>query len=105
MCVQPPALQPRVYSVGMSAGLFVCMWRCHVALQSHSLFVLHYCVLLQAISFSVMPPELRIVFVACVSFVWLVILSFISHQNMELQAQPLSPDRPARCPPSPEQVQ
>jgi len=34
-----------------------------------------------ALSFSVVPQELRISFVACVSFVWLVYLSYASHRE------------------------
>eukprot|EP00442_Polarella_glacialis_P028583 CAMPEP_0115083744 /NCGR_PEP_ID=MMETSP0227-20121206/20776_1 /TAXON_ID=89957 /ORGANISM="Polarella glacialis, Strain CCMP 1383" /LENGTH=223 /DNA_ID=CAMNT_0002472277 /DNA_START=42 /DNA_END=713 /DNA_ORIENTATION=+ len=36
------------------------------------------------VNFTMTPPELRIGFVACVSFVWLIILSVMSHRNMEL---------------------
>ena len=35
------------------------------------------------ISFTAMPPELRISFVACVSFVWLVYLSWASHREIK----------------------
>jgi len=34
-------------------------------------------------NFSITPPELRIGLVACVSFVWLIILSYVSHQAYE----------------------
>eukprot|EP00501_MAST-03F_sp_TOSAG23-6_P001826 GSMAST32.ASY1.ANO1.1904.1 assembled CDS len=34
-------------------------------------------------NFTVTPPELRIAVVACVSFVWLVIVSTISHQQQD----------------------
>lgn len=35
------------------------------------------------VSFTVMPQELRISFVACVSFAWLIYLSFKSHRVLE----------------------
>ena len=38
------------------------------------------------LSFTVIPQELRISFVACVSFVWLVYLSNASHQHHEHDA-------------------
>jgi len=34
-------------------------------------------------NFSITPPELRIGLVSCVSFVWLIILSYVSHQAYE----------------------
>eukprot|EP00439_Symbiodinium_sp_Y106_P074806 s169_g14.t1 len=34
-------------------------------------------------NFTVTPPELRIGLIACVSFVWLVVLSYLSHYNVE----------------------
>ncbi|CAL1163525.1 unnamed protein product [Cladocopium goreaui] len=34
-------------------------------------------------NFTVTPPELRISLIACVSFVWLVVLSYISHDAVE----------------------
>ena len=37
------------------------------------------------ISFTVMPKELRISFVACVSFVWLVYLSYASHKESDIE--------------------
>ena len=37
------------------------------------------------ISFTVMPKELRISFVACVSFVWLIYLSYASHKESDIE--------------------
>lgn len=36
-------------------------------------------------NFTVTPPELRIAAIACVSFLWLTILSNVSHQDMETE--------------------
>lgn len=40
--------------------------------------------LVHLVSFTVIPQELRISFVACVSFVWLVYLSWASHRPLDL---------------------
>ena len=35
------------------------------------------------VSFTLLPPELRIAFVASASFLWLIYLSFASHKTIE----------------------
>ena len=39
-------------------------------------------------NFTVTPPELRIAAIACVSFLWLTILSNVSHQDMSIEDEP-----------------
>lgn len=47
-----------------------------------------------ALSFSVVPQELRIGFVSCVSFVWLIYLSYASHREGEGHAEVIAASEP-----------